>query len=680
MKILKKLACTVTAVSFFIGSVCLADSSITLELKKNGRFINASGTYSGSAESGDSYVTIRVKNENSGSLPEENLRYFDRIKTDKDGRYSFDFYTYEGGMFTAEVIGDKDGVQDVYPLAASLEMEKQKSGAVVSRGIKGERAAVVVDLSPVEYTCGGQISILYNSSLFSNPEMLENGKVKSLGCRTSGNMVTVDFGIDQSSADLCTLTVRFDMKNTSEPGAEFKITDLTMNTVGGKSYSIDYGKNVESSFVEKEEYDDIVKRLKNDLDKIFDTDIIDDNNYYEVKELTDSVDESLTYLISLGEDVSAVADPEKLDKEVDVKAKLAAVYNDKIALLEKISSADADMAKKLLTDNALKLGLRDETVKWLDKIDNSNDIVSVLSGKKLISLRYTKELFEGSLSYMAFNGLSYGNVIEFINDFNDYLNISFDDYKDLDSNGEIYVQKQLAKKLFSEPKSVKEAFDKAVSSAPRSSGGSSGTGPSGSGGKKAGSSGSIGSVTVPAYNTESIGFKDLQDCEWARVYIESLAQSGIIAKTDYFRPYDNITRAEFVKMLIGSLGIVYDGRNANFLDVGPGDWYYAYVNAAYSNGLVTGISESEFCPNGLITRQDMAAIIARALKNKKLSGTYDVQYSDSEAVSGYASDAVKLVSSLGIMNGMGDGSFAPQDNATRAMAAKVMAIITDITK
>lgn len=97
--------------------------------------------------------------------------------------------------------------------------------------------------------------------------------------------------------------------------------------------------------------------------------------------------------------------------------------------------------------------------------------------------------------------------------------------------------------------------------------------------------------------------------------IESLASRLIVSgKTENkFEPNANITRAEFATAIIKSLGIEPKGENI-FKDVKKSDVFFDYVAAANKYGIVNGISKDEFKPNGIITKQEAAIMLARAAK------------------------------------------------------------------
>lgn len=95
--------------------------------------------------------------------------------------------------------------------------------------------------------------------------------------------------------------------------------------------------------------------------------------------------------------------------------------------------------------------------------------------------------------------------------------------------------------------------------------------------------------------------------------IEALASRGIInGKTeDSFEPNGTMTRAEFATIIARGLGLVQKSSDV-FKDVTADDWFYNYVGTAYNYGIIRGISETEFNPNGTITREEAAVMVARA--------------------------------------------------------------------
>jgi len=181
---------------------------------------------------------------------------------------------------------------------------------------------------------------------------------------------------------------------------------------------------------------------------------------------------------------------------------------------------------------------------------------------------------------------------------------------------------------------------------------------------------------LPSTNPNEVVFNDLGSASWAEDSIYALAKKGIISRAEdgKFRPNDSVSRAEFVKMLAIALNLVNSGTDMELSDVPNDAWYYLYFKVAYINHLVTGDQNGNFNPEDKITRQDMCVIMDRALDMLKIeTAGADIQiFTDDGSIAPYAKDAVYRMRKHNVVNGIGDGSFAPQAEATRAATAKMI--------
>lgn len=232
-----------------------------------------------------------------------------------------------------------------------------------------------------------------------------------------------------------------------------------------------------------------------------------------------------------------------------------------------------------------------------------------------------------------------------------------------------------------------ETADKtvAVSVAKKPSGSQSG-GNSGGGGGGGSSSSSVAN-TIPARPSSSANtsvsqpaggtFGDVNASFWAYTYIEALAAKGVVSGDEKknFRPGDNVSRQEFVKMIIIALGAdVSDAENDSFGDVKKSDWSYKYIAKAVEMGIVNGVSDGLFDKESPISRQDMAVMCMRALKSlgKYKEPTGKLGFTDAQNISDYADEAILSMNESGIISGYDDNSFRPGNNATRAESAKII--------
>lgn len=164
---------------------------------------------------------------------------------------------------------------------------------------------------------------------------------------------------------------------------------------------------------------------------------------------------------------------------------------------------------------------------------------------------------------------------------------------------------------------------------------------------------------------------------WARSAVNELTSKNIIDNSygTSFRPGTATTRAEFAVMLSRGLGLTGSPETAQrFRDVQANTQTGAYIGAAAKAGIITGNTDGTFRPNDLVTREQMAIMMVRALEYTgnpvTLNGTPAsvlASYKDRNLVQ--ATEQVAKAITGGIVNGVSTGVFDPRGNATRAQAA-----------
>jgi len=166
---------------------------------------------------------------------------------------------------------------------------------------------------------------------------------------------------------------------------------------------------------------------------------------------------------------------------------------------------------------------------------------------------------------------------------------------------------------------------------------------------------------------------------WAQDEIEVLASRTITSgKTDTkFDPQGQITRAEFAVLIARALNLPMDEYQGTFSDVTKSKaWAYAGVEAAYEAGIVKGSSKTTFTPDALITREEIATMIVRAVKyqDEQLFADLDTSksFADATSIGSFAKETVKQAAALGIVNGREGNLFNPKANATRAESAVML--------
>lgn len=169
-------------------------------------------------------------------------------------------------------------------------------------------------------------------------------------------------------------------------------------------------------------------------------------------------------------------------------------------------------------------------------------------------------------------------------------------------------------------------------------------------------------------------FGDLGSVPWAQEAIEALADKGVISGkgNGLFAPNDEVTRQEFVKMLVGAFALQAENATCNFTDVSA-DWAKQSVAVAAALNIVNGMNADTFAPEAKITREDGAVMLARAASVIGAALKEDnVQFADDSQIADYAKTGVYGLSGAGVISGKGNNVFDPKATMTRAEAVKMI--------
>jgi N-acetylmuramoyl-L-alanine amidase len=168
---------------------------------------------------------------------------------------------------------------------------------------------------------------------------------------------------------------------------------------------------------------------------------------------------------------------------------------------------------------------------------------------------------------------------------------------------------------------------------------------------------------------------------WAQGYIELLANKLVIdGVTDTtFEPERNITRAEFAALVVRALGLEQAAGSGSFNDVTSGDWFAGVVGAATNAKIIDGYEDSTFRPNQPIKREELAAMVVRALSyagaKPDVTSTRQsellAKFTDASTIV-WAQQEVATAIEAGIIDGITDSTIAPISQATRAQSATML--------
>lgn len=123
------------------------------------------------------------------------------------------------------------------------------------------------------------------------------------------------------------------------------------------------------------------------------------------------------------------------------------------------------------------------------------------------------------------------------------------------------------------------------------------------------------SLVPTALAEKADDFTDVSRSDWYYQFVDYVTSKGYFngVADKTFAPAENMTRAMFVTVLFRFDGAKGDRSQSAFTDVAPGEWYTDAINWAAANRIVDGVGNGKFAPNDPITRAQMCTMIERYL-------------------------------------------------------------------
>lgn len=175
-------------------------------------------------------------------------------------------------------------------------------------------------------------------------------------------------------------------------------------------------------------------------------------------------------------------------------------------------------------------------------------------------------------------------------------------------------------------------------------------------------------------------FADIQGHK-NRQAIEKLAERKIVGgkTSDRYEPSMNVTRSEFAVIVVNGLGIQAKPTNNPFKDVKNNAWYANYVTTAHELKIVGGVGAGNFNPNGNITIQEAAVMIANAGRMAGLKANYTAvetrdilaQFEDYTTSSEWARESLAFCYDAGILD-QSELKIRPKEKITRGEVAQMV--------
>ncbi len=175
---------------------------------------------------------------------------------------------------------------------------------------------------------------------------------------------------------------------------------------------------------------------------------------------------------------------------------------------------------------------------------------------------------------------------------------------------------------------------------------------------------------------------------WGKEAIEALASREVVngVGNDLFNPDGEITRAEFITIMVRYFDLAAYGTDLGYTDIKEDSWYAEHVWTARENGILPEIYGDTFEPNKAITREEMMYILYKSLEVADRLDTLEdngdklSDFTDSNIISDYAIEGSGYLISRDIINGSGDGKFNPTSTSTRAEVVQMIWNMINLVK
>ncbi|NGP59726.1 S-layer homology domain-containing protein [Paenibacillus thiaminolyticus] len=180
-------------------------------------------------------------------------------------------------------------------------------------------------------------------------------------------------------------------------------------------------------------------------------------------------------------------------------------------------------------------------------------------------------------------------------------------------------------------------------------------------------------------NSKSFPDVDDRDPELKQA-IQFLASKGIVQGKDNgnFEPDSLLTRAEFTAMLVRAFYALDETATESFSDVHPPQWHHPYIASSEKKHIVKGYPDGTFKPDHTISREEMTAIGARSLHEKKNyyypanPEDYLNQFVDKETISNWAKPTMSLAVKQRLIDVPADKRIKAREAVTRGEAARML--------
>ncbi len=176
----------------------------------------------------------------------------------------------------------------------------------------------------------------------------------------------------------------------------------------------------------------------------------------------------------------------------------------------------------------------------------------------------------------------------------------------------------------------------------------------------------------------AVEFDDAQG-HWAEAAIDRWSDAGVVSGVgnNDFDPEGEMNRAQAAAVFSQLLQLTDEADISNFTDIPDNAWYAGHIAKCVDAGIMAGMSDTIMEPETTLSREMFFTMFAQAMGIER-EETSDVKFNDSAEASSWAVGYINALANRGFISGMGDGSVEPLSDINRAsvMALLNQAIVT----